>query len=100
MNALTCRKCGNALQQPATGRPPTYCSKACRRAAEYEITRINRHLEKLESERIRLNITDRSGMKDYLGRSNVVALADTQRNIDELETRLLLLLGENEHEQH
>lgn len=97
---LKCKKCGNAMEPPETGRPPTYCSKACRRAAEYELTRLNRHIERLESERIRLNVTDRSGIKDCLGRSNVVALADTQRNIAELETRLLLLLGENEHEQH
>jgi len=97
---LKCKKCGTAMEPPETGRPPTFCSVPCRRAAEYEITRINRHLERLESERIRLNVTDRSGIKDCLGRSNVVALADTQRNIAELETRLLLLLGENEHEQH
>ena len=98
MNHESCRKCGNPLQQPATGRKPTYCGKACRRSAELEITRLGRHLEKLESERLELNVTDRSGIKDMLGRTSKVQLADCQRNIGELEKRLLLLLGEDENE--
>jgi len=88
------------MEPPETGRPPTYCSKVCRRSAELEITRLGRHLEKLEFERIQLNVTDNTGIKDMLGRTSKVQLADCERNIAELETRLLLLLGENEHEQH
>ena len=89
---LKCKKCGNAMEPPETGRPPTFCSVACRRAAEYERTRINRHLERLESERLELNVTDRSGIRDVLGRSSKTQLADCQRNIDELEQRLRSLL--------
>ena len=34
---------------PGAGRPPKYCSKTCRRASEYEITRIVRLIENLET---------------------------------------------------
>ena len=41
-----CVKCGKSIETTATtGRPPDYCSTACRRAAEYE---INRRIEVLE----------------------------------------------------
>jgi len=43
-----CLKCGAPLTSPPTGRPPRYCSVGCRRAAEYELRRIQRHLERLE----------------------------------------------------
>ena len=46
----TCLKCGEPLQQPATGRPAVYCSTGCRRAAEYELRRLQRHLEAVEGE--------------------------------------------------
>ena len=46
-----CRICAAPLARPATGRPPRYCSTTCRRAAEYAIKRINRHLERLEYQR-------------------------------------------------
>ena len=90
--AKTCVKCGNPLEIPKTGRPPTFCSVACRRAAGYELTRINRHIERLETERIQLNLTDKSGYLDQLGRTSKMQLADCEKNIAELEARLLLLL--------
>jgi hypothetical protein len=46
----TCLKCSEPLQQPATGRPPVYCSVGCRRATEYELRRLQRHLEAVEGE--------------------------------------------------
>lgn len=46
-----CLKCGKAIQeQAATGRPKSYCSVGCRRAAEHEIRRINSLLGKLEGD--------------------------------------------------
>lgn len=42
---------GRALTRPATGRPPTYCSVACRRVAEAELRRIDRRIAGLESDR-------------------------------------------------
>ncbi len=42
-------KCGKPLEQPAgAGRPPTYCGTACRRAAEFEIRRLDKLLARLE----------------------------------------------------
>ena len=47
---MTCATCGGTLPASAdTGRPRTYCGEPCKRAAGYEITRINRRLEKLEN---------------------------------------------------
>jgi hypothetical protein len=46
----TCLKCDEPLQQPTTGRPALYCSTGCRRAAEYELRRLQRHLEAIEGE--------------------------------------------------
>jgi hypothetical protein len=45
-----CRACGRPLARPATGRPPTYCSEACRRSAEFGIRRADRLLAKLEDQ--------------------------------------------------
>ncbi|WP_189110504.1 hypothetical protein [Streptomyces camponoticapitis] len=36
--------------RPGPGRPATYCSKACRRAAEYELRRIQAALETVEGQ--------------------------------------------------
>lgn len=35
-----CSECGAPIGQPTTGRPRSYCSALCRRAAEYELRRI------------------------------------------------------------
>lgn len=53
MTTTTCRMCGSDLpQRAATGRPPLYCGTGCRRAAEYERNRLNRHMEILEAQLI------------------------------------------------
>jgi hypothetical protein len=46
-----CPKCQRPLpdRPPGAGRPPTYCSKTCRRASGYEISRIVRLIENLET---------------------------------------------------
>ena len=44
-----CIKCGKPLEAVATGRPKTYCSVGCRRAAEREIGRLNARLDQLEN---------------------------------------------------
>ena len=46
---LRCRRCGADLEQPLTGRPPSYCGPACRRQSEYSIRRWTRLLERLEA---------------------------------------------------
>src|SRR5687768_17907774 len=45
----TCRKCGAELPEAAgPGRPRSYCSVGCRRAAELEVRRLQRALENTE----------------------------------------------------
>jgi hypothetical protein len=48
--ADACLMCHGPLERPETGRPPSYCSTSCRRAAEYELRRLQRRLERLETE--------------------------------------------------
>ncbi|MFN2488797.1 MAG: hypothetical protein ABR529_03470 [Actinomycetota bacterium] len=43
-----CVKCGRELERAATGRPKRYCGTPCRRAAEFELRRIQRQIEDLE----------------------------------------------------
>ena len=89
---LTCLKCGsNRLTKLATGRPPVYCSVACRRAAEYEIKRLQRHLARLEIEAEDLGQT-RLKLGDNLGRTHRQQVADNRRALAEKETRLRDLL--------
>jgi sugar-specific transcriptional regulator TrmB len=44
------------LATPQTGRPPTFCSVACRRVAESELRRITTRLGRLEEDRDRLEM--------------------------------------------
>ena len=90
-----CVKCGISLTKPAAGRPPRYCSTACRRAAEHEIRRLNRHLERLETEAEGLRHS-RWKLSDTLGRTHRQQVGDTRRAIAEKETRLRELLEEAE----
>lgn len=45
-----CAKCGRPVVSSGVGRPRAYCSEGCRRAAEYELRRVERALEKVEAE--------------------------------------------------
>jgi hypothetical protein len=59
----SCPQCGRSIK-PASGvgRPPTYCSVACRRSAAYEIARINNLLSSLEQRASDLRLTvERTG---------------------------------------
>jgi hypothetical protein len=44
----TCPIDARPLIRPPTGRPPTFCSVACRRVAEAELRRVDRRLAGLE----------------------------------------------------
>ena len=88
-----CVKCGGPLDQPTTGRPCIYCGPVCRQAAAYEIQRLNRHLMALEERRSELRHS-RSTIRDWLGRTPQVALANTEAEIDAAEARLRALLEE------
>ena len=46
---MNCIKCKAEMPpQDGPGRPSRYCSAGCKRAAGYEITRLNRHIQRLE----------------------------------------------------
>ena len=99
MEKLACLKCGGPLpERPATGRPATYCSVACRRAAEFEIRRLNRRLEVLEVKASGLRHGRDSGIRDWQGRTPQMALADVEEEIAEAEARLRALLAGEETE--
>ena len=91
---LTCRKCGTALKRPKTGRPPVWCSTACRRSAEYEIKRVNRRLEALESQLDRLVADGDIGLRYLGGRTHKQQKAGVQTAINRNEERLRALLEE------
>lgn len=52
----TCPIDARPLIRPPTGRPPTFCSVACRRVAEAELRRIDRRLSGLEVDRDALDL--------------------------------------------
>lgn len=54
--ALACAKCRAALKKPPTGRPPRWCSTACRRSAENEIRRLTSQISTHESRRDALTL--------------------------------------------
>jgi hypothetical protein len=72
-----CVKCERPLKPTGGGRPPTYCSTGCRRAAEYELRRIQRHLERLEAQR-----------------ESPLFAEGAEHAIGELEARLRILLDD------
>ena len=78
-----CLKCQAPLERPEVGRPPSYCSTGCRRAAEYELRRLQRAIEGLEEYARNLRLQgdpDRQGPK-------------VRQEIDQAEKRLRLLLA-------
>jgi hypothetical protein len=82
----TCPKCGTSIEHaPGThGRPPLYCSETCRRLAEFEIRRINRHMETLEASLSNLRI---NGFDMFI--------AATEAEIARQEARLRALIEGN-----
>lgn len=97
-SARTCIKCGASLPPSApTGRPATYCSTACRRAAELEIRRLNRHIEKIEERMAHIRIHGRSSYACYL-REPDAAIDALKCECERHESRLRLLLSEQREE--
>lgn len=95
-----CRKCGTPLSTPLTGRPPAYCSVGCRRAAEYERKRLQRHLEQLEVQRnhLRQQILE-GGLDRVQRRYREKQLEAVQTLIVEHEARLHMLLSEGNDDE-
>lgn len=90
MNASTCRVCGAGIEPKTTGgRPPTFCSVAFRRVAEFEIRRINRTLERLEDRALWLRDPHNPGLGD-----KAVEAAFVAGEIASATGRLRKLLGD------
>jgi hypothetical protein len=84
-----CAHCHIELPSTETGRPPKFCGEPCKRAAGYEITRVNRLLEKLEGQLSdeRISRTHSVGeLSDIYGRSPA-------QRIDALESEIKLQCG-------
>lgn len=95
-----CPRCGSEVVQHAgRGAPRVYCSQVCRRAAEFEIRRANRHLEQAERrlqaarERVDRIRGGWSGLGTLAHGEEQLGLA--QRRVAELEERLEQLLAES-----
>ncbi len=64
----TCRKCSAPIEATGKpGRPRSYCSVGCRRAAEREIRRLDRAIEQMEERArwARINNADRASVAKY-----------------------------------
>lgn len=70
----TCQVCAVALLQKTRGRPRVFCSVACRRLAAFEITRLQRRIERLELEAERIR-RDHSGLSRF-GSTREQTIAD------------------------
>jgi hypothetical protein len=96
-----CLKCEEILTWSGKGRPPSYCSVACRRAAEYEIRRLVAaiaELEENERDWRRIGEVDpysKAQAKDALGKAAWYA-----DEIKAKEARLKELLGASDKEAH
>jgi hypothetical protein len=77
----TCRICAEPLEQSGKGLPRRYCSTTCRRAAAYEIKRLNQHLQGIEWRR--------DGLRRML-----LLYKHTARRNRELDHELSVLEGE------
>lgn len=98
---LACAYCGGGVEQPSggVGRPSSYCSAGCRRAAQSERQRITRHLERLEAETLDLRHAVRRGGGLHVAvaagfQSPAERLEDVERDVAELRGRLRELLDE------
>ena len=96
MTSRTCLKCGRAVEQLPTGRPRSYCSTACRRTAEFEIRRLVRRIERLDTDLEHLRGVRDDGIPDVYGHSPKKRRALLAQGIREAEARLRALLDTGE----
>ena len=90
---MKCPKCGKPVPPAAAlGRPSIYCSQTCRRLAEFEISRLNKRLERLEDQLLQLSMAG-AETRDGYGRRKPEQIAILQTAIVEQEHRLQLLLS-------
>ncbi|MGH8645222.1 MAG: hypothetical protein ACREX4_12455 [Gammaproteobacteria bacterium] len=75
------------------GRPSEYCSTGCRRAAEFEIRRVNRRLESLETDLSSLRMCENDFM-DVYGRTHPERVAAVEAELATLKARFRELLDD------
>lgn len=103
MTGRSCLKCGEPLAEQVRGRPSIYCGPVCRRAAEFELRRVQNALVVAETEmeeaRRRIEMREAglaSGGGTATPRLERLGLEQAGRRVGELESRLHKLLGEQQ----
>lgn len=97
MQQKPCTSCGGPIvSTAATGRPPTYCSIACRRAAQARRARLGRHIEWLRRERVRLQLKMPSLAR--VSESDRLRLEMLDGELERTEGELFALLDDQEVE--
>ena len=92
---MICPKCGKPIERrPGRGRPPVYCGPVCRDSAGYEIRRLSRRLQGLETHLSSLRHGRDDWIRDYQGRTPAQQRKAIEAEIVEAEARLALLLAE------
>jgi len=101
MSTNPCRYCGLPVSKPRTGRPATYCSTGCRRAAEYDIRRLSRRLEFVERKRDELElvvaIEEVESRGEWQVKRNALMAAALDGQLQRYRDRLRLLLDDERH---
>lgn len=90
---LKCR-CGVALDRPATGRPPRYCSTSCRRSAEYDVRRAQSLLLRAEKALQDARLHAELDHGDVWAREAAWWRAEVLRLEDDLEQVLMIQEGD------
>ncbi|MGH8592342.1 MAG: hypothetical protein ACREX9_21850 [Gammaproteobacteria bacterium] len=95
MAEKVCKSCGVSLPVNRTGWPSDYCSTGCRRAAEFEIRRVNRRLESLETSLSSMRINpDDELMSMIAGRTRTERVAAVEAELTTLKARFRELLDD------
>lgn len=93
---MKCLKCGAVVDQAQRGRPRSFCSTACRRLAEFELRRVARRIERLETNLESLRGVRDDGIPDGYGHSPQKRWELLVLGIKEAEKRLRDLLDTGE----
>ncbi|MGH8659840.1 MAG: hypothetical protein ACREV4_15545 [Gammaproteobacteria bacterium] len=95
MSELACRSCGALLAKPKAGQRQFYCSAGCRKSAEYEIRRVNRRLESLETSLSSMRINPRDEFLEMIdGRTHSERVAAVEAELAILKARFRELLDD------
>lgn len=98
---MDCLKCGQPVPaSPGPGRPSRYCSKGCRRAAEYELRRLASRIASAELRLASLTRDEAVGPAYGSPEHRRKCLAWAQNELKGLEARLAALLDDAPEVSH